>query len=537
MDRLFFGGDIITMTGKEIDPEAVLVSDGKICFVGALKEAEQRAGADIERVDLQGKTLMPSFLDGHGHVSVAAQMARAADLSSCNSFHDIEETLKKYLREHPQTSDGVVIGFGYDHNFLAEKGHPGRRVLDKVSKEIPIYISHISGHMACVNSRLLHMAGITAETADPEGGIIGRESGTGEPDGYLEEGAMVLMQTVMAGRVKMDTMACLKSVQEQYLQYGVTTVQDGASGKDTVAVMKQACASGRFDLDVVSYPVLGQGQDAEGIFAANPECDGNYFCHFKLGGYKAILDGSPQGKSAWLTKPYVNSGNYCAYPWFSDEAVRGFMETALRDRKQILVHCNGDAAGDQFLNAYAAALEKYPEAAAADLRPVMIHCQTAREDQLDRMAQLGMIPSVFVGHVYYWGDVHLENLGTERASRISPCRSAAERGLPINFHQDTPVTKPDMMHSVWAAVNRVTRSGVLLGEEQTVDVYEALKAVTINTAYAYHEENMKGTVEAGKTADLVVLAENPLTADRMKLKDILVEETIKDGVTLYRRQR
>ena len=167
---------------------------------------------------------------------------------------------------------------------------------------------------------------------------------------------------------------------------------------------------------------------------------------------------------------------------------------------------------------------------------MMIHCQTARDDQLERMKEMKMIPSVFVGHVYYWGDIHVKNLGEDRGSRVSPCRSALEHGLVMNFHQDTPVTKPDMLHSVWAAVNRMTRGGQVIGEDQKIGVYEAMKAVTINAAYAYHEEDMKGTLEAGKRADLVVLEENPLKADVMRLKDIKVLETVKAGKTLYKRE-
>ncbi|PJH58641.1 amidohydrolase, partial [Salmonella enterica subsp. enterica serovar Typhimurium] len=192
-----------------------------------------------------------------------------------------------------------------------------------------------------------------------------------------------------------------------------------------------------------------------------------------------------------------------------------------------LVHCNGDAASDQLLNMYSEALEESGNPNKGNLRPTMIHCQTIRNDQLDQMAELDMLPSIFVAHTYYWGDVHLKNLGEERGSRISPAKSALDRGLCFNLHQDSPVVKPLMLHTIWAAVNRITRNGVAIGPKERIGVYDALKAVTINAAYEYFEEDLKGTIEKGKLADLVVLDKNPLEVDPMAIKDIQVVRILK----------
>lgn len=538
--QVYFGGDILTMATEdallETNPEALVTSDGQIIYVGDLKGAREAAGEDAEWMDLEGNALLPAFIDGHSHISMAAQMGQAADLSGCESYGEIVRTLKAFLEENEITEDGILAGFGYDHNFLKEGGHPTKEVLDQVSDTIPVYVSHVSGHMGCTNSAGLRLAGIDRSTPDPEGGVIGRVEGSDEPNGYLEEAGMMALQRAMSGRMKVDLMKGLQKAEETYLRYGVTTVQDGASSLDTVRLLSDACARGILHVDVVAYPLCGEC-DPEEVFELFADCDGKYKGNLKLGGYKAVLDGSPQGKSAWLTQPYEKSGDYCGYPWMSDEQAESYMAQALKHHRQILVHCNGDAAGDQFLRAYANALEQYPEAADEDLRPVMIHCQTVRDDQLDRMKEMEMIPSVFVGHVYYWGDVHLKNLGEGRGSRVSPCRSILDHGLVMNFHQDTPVTKPDMMHSVWTAVNRVTRGGQVIGEDQKISVYEALKAITIHAAYAYHEEDVKGTLEVGKRADLVILETNPLKADAMSLKDIRVVETVKAGKTLYKKKR
>lgn len=537
VQKLYYGGDILTMQRAvdhvPHDSFAVLVTDDRITGVGSFEKLKAEAFHGVEMIDLSGRTLMPSFLDGHGHVSVAAQMSMLADLGACTNFDEIVEALKAYQKENPAPEGGMLLGWGYDHNFLAEGRHPDRSVLDRVSETVPIYIMHTSAHMGCANSKALAVAGITSETPKPSGGVIGRIAGSEEPNGYLEESGMRLMQEVVQKYMHVDLSEGLLRVQREYLKYGVTTVQDGASDASSIARMKKACDSGECLLDVVSYPVMGQA-DVASFFLQYPECRERYHNHFKLGGYKIVLDGSPQGKSAWLTKPYENSGDDCGYPWFPDEVVEEWVEKALREQRQLLVHCNGDAAADQYLRAYGKAWEKLSEGKKRDLRPVMIHCQTVREDQLDQMVRFSMIPSIFVGHVYYWGDVHRKNLGESRAVRISPCRSALDRKLVLNLHQDTPVTEPNMMHSVWAAVNRITREGEVLGAEQRISVYEALEAVTVHSAYAYHEESEKGTIEQGKLANLVILDQNPLKTDPMRLKDIVVLETIKEGQTLYR---
>lgn len=319
----------------------------------------------------------------------------------------------------------------------------------------------------------------------------------------------------------------------KYIRNGITTIQDGAADYATVAMCRQMAAEGRLLADVVAYPCYGLGLGIGDSMEKNKDCIQKYVNRYKIGGYKALLDGSPQGKSAWMTKPYENSGDYCGYPWVTDETIEGYIKQALDENLQILVHCNGDAASDQYLNTYEKALAKSDNPNKANLRPVMIHCQTVREDQLDRMQKLNMIPSIFVAHVNYWGDVHLKNFGDRRGRRVSPVKSALDRGLVYNFHTDTPITRPVLLHSVWAAVNRITRGGNEIGPEQRVSVYDALKGITINSAYAYFEEDSKGSIKAGKRADLVILSDNPLKVDKMAIRDIKVLETIKDGETIY----
>ncbi len=534
MDTLFYNGKIITIAEEtfeqEAGPEAVLVSNGRIQRVGALDEISSGLSGDTRKVDLQGKCLMPSFIDSHSHIVMNGQMSFTADLSECCSFEDIIETLKKYISDHKITEKEIVMGFGYDHNFLREQAHPDKKILDQASADIPIIIIHVSGHLYCANSLALTLAGISQETENPPGGQIGRICGSREPSGYIEETGIALLQPVIQTRVHIDTGFMLESMQDIYIRHGITTVQDGAATEENFAILKQMSDFGKLKIDVVSYPLISA--DGSKIFEKNRQMDNQYKNHLKLGGYKMILDGSPQGRSAWLSEPYENGDRLeygCAY--YNDETVTRYVKKAAEDRKQILAHCNGDAASEQFLNAFEKCIENDADGLA--LRPVMIHCQTVRNDQLDRMARLHMIASMFVGHVWYWGDVHLKNLGETRGNRISPVKDALSRKVIVNFHQDTPVTKPDMLHSVWCAVNRVSRTGKIIGREQKISVYEALKAVTINAAYQYFEEDLKGSIEEGKTADLIILDASPLEIETERIKDIQVLETIKDGNTIF----
>ena len=538
MNLIFYNGKIITMEDKDAKeafanaPEAVWIKDGIIAGTGKLDELEKLAGENAVKRDLRGKCLMPSFIDAHGHVVMNGQMASWADLSECRSFKDIADVLGQYIEENKFTCEDVVMGFGYDHNFLEEGRHPNKRVLDQVSKEIPIFILHISAHFACGNSLLLELAGINENTPALQGGVIGRIENSDEPDGYVEESAVGLLQQAIIPRIKFDFGAMMRNMQQIYAENGVTTVQDGATTENDIKMLAEMNRQGGLKLDIVSYPLMPAG--AAVIMEKYAAYCGSYVNRLKIGGYKLVLDGSPQGRSAWMTEPYLGEDpGYCGYPWMEDGMVADYVKQAVAENKQILAHCNGDAASEQFLNAYEKAVNE--KKSGKDLRPVMIHCQTVRNDQLERMAGLNMIASIFVGHVWYWGDIHVKNFGDERGNHISPVKDAIDRGVCVNFHQDTPVTKPDMLHSVWCAVNRVSRNGNIIGRDQAVSVYDALKAVTINSAYQYFEEDSKGSIMIGKRADLVILDQSPLEVEPMHIRNIRVLETIKDGETIFSR--
>ena len=525
--KLYYNGDILTME-KSPYAEAVWVKDGKIRAVGN-RSCLLKNACGAEPVDLKGKTMIPAFLDPHSHMTSFANTLRLVDLNGVKSFDEILARIAAYQKEKRVKPGEWIAGFGYDHNFLKEHAHPTRELLDRAGPQNPIVMTHASGHMGVMNSLALREAGVTAETLDPDGGHIGREPGSAEPNGYLEEAAFTAYTAKIPAPSVEALYGQLKDAQDIYLKNGISTAQDGFMKEGEWKLLKAASDLGRLKMDVVCYPELSGSQH---IVQENLEYRGVYRNRLKIGGYKIFLDGSPQGRTAWMSKPYCNTQDgYCGYPAHSEEDVETYLGTALKEGIQILVHCNGDAAAEQMIDAYEAARLKYPYA--PDIRPVMIHAQLVRRDQLDRMADLKMIASFFVAHTYYWGDVHLKNFGAERAVAISPAKSALDKGVVYTFHQDTPVIQPNMLETIWCAVNRVSKTGIVMGKSERISPLDALKGVTINAAYQYFEEKSKGSIREGKNADLVILDRNPLKVKPMEIKDIQVLETVKDGVTVY----
>ena len=539
MGKLFCNATFVPLTDEDARADALLVDDeGRIAFVGPLEEARERAGG-AEEVDLGGAAVLPGLIDPHSHFTGSLQYLLFADLSECTSFAEITDTLREFAAKRRIGPDGVIMGNGYDQNNLVEQRHPDKSVLNAVSTDIPVLITHVSNHMGVANDRLLELAGITPATPDPEGGRYGRMDGTGDLDGYAEEpAAMNPFYAVTTPRLGLDFNAMIGDMQRIYLEHGVTTCQDGATAPDMAAVLAGLAKAGLLQMDIVAYPMWGT--DVMATLAANAEFDSRgYTGHFRFGGLKMFLDGSPQGLTAWMTEPYVEGPDgerdWVAYGTMTDDDAAAFARLAIDSNHQLLCHTNGDAAADQLLRVYEAARDASDNPNKMGLRPVMIHCQTARTDQYEKMAEIGMIPSIFSSHIWYWGDAHLRNLGPVRGGRVSACGDAARAGLPFTLHTDTPVLRPNLLEAAWCAVNRVTKAGAQLDEDQKVTPYQAMRAITFNGAYQYGEEDLKGTLEAGKLADLVVLDRNPLAVDPREIRDIKVLATIKEGETLYER--
>jgi hypothetical protein len=538
---VYYNGDIIDMVGdKPTYQEALVEKDGKILFVGRSDEAMKIAGKSPNRIDLKGKTMLPGFIDGHAHFANFASQAIGAQLlpppdAGAKDIPTLIQILKDWNTEENRGLTGWIFGTGFDDSVLEEKRFPTKEDLDQVTTEFPIMIVHISGHFAALNSKGLEMLEITAATKDPEGGKIRRMPNSQEPNGVLEElAAIPYYNSVLNPATPEAMLKFMKGGQDMAVSYGYTTAQEGRAMIQHELLAKFA-EKDFWKIDVVSY--------IDYLYAdkyLNTEWySKDYKKHYRIGGAKITLDGSPQGRTAWRTQPYLippdgESEDYVGYPAIPNDAdVTAIYEKAFKNNWQILTHANGDAAMDQMIRTMKPLAEKYGN---EDRRNVLIHGQYVRGDQLDSFKELNVVASLFPLHTFYWGDWHKELIGDSLGNNISPVKTALDKGLNISIHTDAPVALPNLMRVVWTAVNRTSRSGEIIGAEQRLTPYEALKAITIWSAYQHFEEDRKGSLEKGKLADLVILDKNPLKVEPDAIKDITVQKTIKEGISIYEKR-
>jgi predicted amidohydrolase YtcJ len=538
IDQAYVNGSVVTMDDHDCIQEAVAVKADKIAAIGSNAQIKALCSPNTKVIDLQGKTLVPGFVDGHSHLMPAGVQSLyevsldSPPVGTTQCIADIVQALKKKAATLPKGQ--WVIGAGYDDTLLAEKRHLTNAELDLVSTEHPVVVVHISGHVGSVNSAALRWLGINRNTPDPEGGQIVRDPLSGEPNGYLTETAIMDVRKKLPALSLEQGVAAASHMARQYAMKGVTTVQDGiVNDLKTLEQLVEAKKSGRMPTRLVVWlaPAL-----IRGIKCGDVKVKGLAESGLAIRTAKLFHDGSIQAWTAYLTKPYFvqlknAAPDYRGWPVRSREELVCIVKELHKMGFQIAIHGNGDAAIDDILFAYEAAQNEFPR---PDARHVVVHAQTAREDQLDKMKALSVIPSFFVVHTYYWGDRHSDIfLGSERAARISPLKSALNRGLPFTLHTDTPVTPIDPLFLAWSAVNRLSTSGRVIGTEQRISALQALRAVTINSARQAFEEHTRGSIEPGKFADFAILSGDPFASPNA-LKDIRVLETIVGGTTIYR---
>ncbi len=540
-DAIYYGGDIITMEGDSaVYPEAVAVKAGQIAFAGSKVEAEKMKGDSTVMRDLKGKTLVPGFIDGHCHFFAFGSQAISANLlappdGTSNNIDDLVNELKAwYQKNGTDKTQGWIVGIGFDDAVLKEKRFPTKDDLDKVSTDLPVMATHISGHFCSVNTKGLEVLGITAASKDPEGGVIRRVKGSKEPNGVLEElAAIPHMFKLVTPPTKELADSYLDAGQKMAASYGYTTCNEGrAMGNHEQ--MADYATRGKMYLDVNSWIDYSVPQHMGSEWYSK-----EYKSHYRIAGLKLTLDGSPQGRTAWRNSPYLippdgQKKGYKGYPAIpKDEDVQKIVDSAFANNWQLKAHTNGDAAADQLFRAIGKASAKYGN---EDRRNILIHGQLIRMDQLDSIKKYDIVASLFPMHTFYWGDWYKEIIGPDKAQQISPIKSALKKGIWVTSHTDAPVAFPNMMMILWTTVNRVSRSGTVMGPDEKLTPYEALKSITIWGAEQFFEEEKKGTLTVGKLADMVVLDKNPLKVDPMTLKDIVVLETIKEGKTIYEKK-
>jgi hypothetical protein len=537
-DLIITGGPIVTMEGDQpTTVEAIVVDDGKITFVGSKADALKLRGDGTVIKDLAGKTLMPGFIDGHAHAQQFGGQAVGANLlappdGSVNTIDDVVAKLKSFAEGPDVAKTGWIFGVGYDDALLGR--HPTREDLDKVSTTVPVMATHISGHFAAVNTLALEKIGYNASTPNPEGGVIRREADGKSPNGVLEElAAIPHMLTAVTPATQEGKDYFLRRGLEMAKSYGYTTANEGRMFGPMHAVMVDAAGRGLLDIDLIGWMDYTGRSELDKGFSAT------YSNHYRLGGLKVTLDGSPQGRTAWRTIPYLippdgQKAGYKGYPAIPDtKRVEAYLDEAFSKGWPVKVHANGDAAIDQLFEALK------PVTAKHGVKPgqvILIHGQFIRPDQVKQLQSLGIFPSMFPMHTFYWGDWYKQIVGPEQAAQISPMRSILNTGLHATSHTDAPVALPNLMQVVWATVNRTSRSGTVIGPDERVTPYEAMKMITLWGAEQFGEQATKGSIKEGKLADLVVLSDNPITMDPTKINQVQVLETIKEGKTVWTRQ-
>ncbi|MFJ9462921.1 amidohydrolase [Viridibacillus arvi] len=545
VDMLIKNATILTLDEEGKRADFLTSYKGKITGVwdkDEFKNAQSSLSLEhnYKEYDLKGKTLIPGFVDTHNHILMYAINKVQVDCSpnKNKNIADILSNLKKF--HDVNQNEQWILGYGYDDTMLKENRHPTREDLDKVSKERPIFIKHISGHLAVANSAALEIAKLNATIKDPEGGHFGRDDQNNLNGVLYEPAVMDLVFKHVPIPSKKDLIELLRKASQDYVAQGITTNTDAGIGfligpeeyDAHIDAIKEKANPMR-----MRFMIMGDLLLEEGVFESYNAAklnekivkDSNGMA--KLDSAKLFQDGSIQGLTGALRTPYHCDEELYGDLIFSQKTLED-MVLNFHDRGfRIATHGNGDRAIGSIIEAYKKAIDTSPR---QDHRHRIEHVQTATKEDLLTMKEYEIAASFFINHVYYWGDRHKNIfLGPKRAERINPVKEADDLGLLYTLHSDCPITPISPLFSVWAAVNRLTRDGIVLGADQRIDVETALKSMTSFGAKLNFEEEELGSLKVGKFADFVVLDQDPTAINPINIKDIQILSTIINGEVVY----
>ncbi len=529
-------GHFLTMDNENSVVEAVATHAGFIVALGSTRDVQLAVSqlrakgpwykhlAPTRTVDLRKQTVVPGFVDAHSHFPANGLVSVGVDVSSppFGPLEDIAAVLASIRAQSLEQSERQwIIGFNYDDAALSDARHPTRHELDKAAPGHAVYLWHRSGHMGVANTRALRELGYDpdagSDTKQPLNNIfIGRDE-QGRMTGLLQEGAAAPMNRLLKEVPWWRLPGILFSARDDYLSAGVTTLQNGFADKATFHLLRAASFLKLLPQRVVVWPAhdkLGLA-DADDIDINWPATNPRFV---KIGAIKLIADGSPQGRTAWLSKPYEKDAalipGYHGHPTMPVQALHKAILDYHRAGYQLAIHGNGDAAIQSIIDGLTIAQQDTPR---PDARHLIVHAQTIRQSQLDTLAAIKVGVSFFPSHTFFWGDWHRQVvLGEERARFISPLASADAAGVRYSIHADSPVTPMDPMQMLWSATERRTATGHILGPDERISRLRALRAMTIDAAWQNHLDTDRGSLEIGKIADLVVLSDNPLVVDDVR---------------------
>jgi len=534
---VYFNGDILTMIGdKPSYVEAVVVRGKKIAYAGNMQDALNEAGTNPVIYDLKGQTLLPGFIDAWGHFTLIAQNTLGVNLGyfSDKPPHTTQELIGR-LKAEARAFNGWIIGTEYADAFLTD-GPLTIAQLDEAFPNQPVFVNNISTLTGIVNSAGLRKLGITKSTKVVQG-MIPVDPKTGKLTGELIGIPNVNATAKVFGKYSQAlTMETYRKAEKIYASNGFTTAQSYETTLDDIRNMRQAVERNMISLDLIALPTY---EVVDQLLATNQNYPFGIYTKgnggFKVAGILVSTDGAPQLRLAYFTKPYTDTTGF-PKDWrgmavISQDLVDHYAKLAYEKNIQYYGYSNGDAGIDMTLSAISKAIRE--TGTTEDRRTLIAHSFFVRDDQLNQYKTNKIFAQFMPNHIWMYGDVYKKILGEERASNMVPLNLALTKGLQFGIHNDTPSSGPSALFTIWTSVNRKTYGGDTLGLDQRVDPYIALRGFTSAAAYQYKEEMSKGSISAGKLADMVLLDRNPLKVDPMEIKNIKIVKTIKSGKEIF----
>lgn len=522
-ELILHNANIFTSNTLQPFAQAIALSGGTIVAIGSDEEILRMAGASTKKIDIGGKTITPGFIDAHSHPASAGRSHLRNVDCDLRSIEAIKLALKhKVDNVHP---DEWVSGFKYDDTKTTEGRYINRYDLDQVSSKHPIMITHRGGHTAYVNSKALALAGITRNTPDPKGGVIVRDE-QGEPTGLLQEKAADLVSKLVPNEFSaQDNREGVKLITHMMAKTGVTSVTDAYGNQTLLKAYRDARDAN--ELSARIYCMIGYYEIDSMIEQGVKTGDGDEWV--RVGGMKLTCDGSISERTARLSEPYVGRPDYFGIIVMDEEELYSYAIRAHKANWQIGIHANGDVGIHKSLNVFEKIQEEHKR---NDPRFRLEHCTVINPDIIQRIKRLNVIPNPFSTYVYFHGE-KMSVYGKDRLENMFAVKSFLDAGINVTQTSDYPPGPFEPMMAIQSSVTRTDMSGNVWGPSQRITVEEAIRVGTIHGAYASYEENVKGSLEPGKYADLVVLEKDPFKVDPSTIVDIKIERTMVNGKWVY----
>ena len=529
-DLILKNSKIISLDTKESIYQAVAVKFGRIIAVGNNDDIDNYAGRETKIVDLLGKTVVPGFIDSHGHfINEGSSKEIYVDLSEeagIHSISDIQEILRDKARQTPIGE--WIFGYQEDDSKLEEKRHPYKKELDKISMDHPILITTVGGHFWMANSKAFELFNITKDTPNPEGGKFDRDPESGELIGGLHEEAYYLLRSEGPPQpTRSQSYLGAKQILNECSSVGLTCIYD-LVGRSEIRAAIDLKNNGELPIRVrmdVTIELLDE-LDKLGIYRGLGD---NWV---RICGIKFFFDGAVSARTAAVSEPYLDKPNFYGVMATTKEIATEILTKAYKKGFRISAHANGDRAIELYLDILEELQKNNPR---KDIRNRDIHCSVINEILVKRIKKLNVLPTIFGAYPYYHGDKLIPSFGIERLENMFAARSFLDAGIIVAAHSDHPCSPFPPLMAIHALVNRKTKAGKPIGKSQKISVLEALKLYTINAAYHSFDEDLLGSIEPNKLADFVVLEEDILTIPPERIKDISVFMTIIEGNIIYQK--